>query len=48
MFVGEARILPFIGAPESKERCFTWLGAGLTRKHPAKMEKGCLVQTLDY
>jgi hypothetical protein len=30
LLVGKARNLPYSGAPE---RCFTWVGSCLTRKH---------------
>jgi len=36
MFVGEARSLPYRGAPE---RCFTWIGSGHTCKHWTWLER---------
>jgi hypothetical protein len=34
--VGEARRLPFNGAPE---RCFSWVGSGLTHKHKTRLKR---------
>jgi hypothetical protein len=36
MFAGEARVLPLSGTPE---RCFTWVGFGLSCKHETRLEK---------
>ncbi len=43
MFVGKARGLPQSGTPE---RCFTWVGSGLTRKNKDYVREACEGQTL--
>jgi len=35
-FLGKVMRLPKSGEPE---RCFTWVGSGLTHRHQAKLEK---------
>jgi hypothetical protein len=36
ILAGKARIQPKMGAPE---RCFTWVGSGLTHRHYTRLER---------